>query len=297
MSPALPTAPDDQPDAHGDGGVDVGGGVAHLLADADRPGGWLLTLDRIRQSYVDLDDPTYLDFEYLQGFAEIVDELDPVPPHRLDVTHIGGGALTFARYLQATRPGCSQLVLEPDAALTALVRARLPLPPRSGIRVRPTAGRPGLSSLRDGSADIVVLDAFAGGRVPSDLTTREAIAQIAAVLQPGGVFLANLADGPPLEYTRRVLTTVIGKLPNVVLRTDPAVLKARRFGNLVIAASRAPLPVAQISRRARAAPFPVSVLAGGQLSRFVDNARVLTDADSLRSPAPDEASWRVEGGW
>ena len=45
--------------------------VVELLADSDRPGGCLLLMDRIRQSYVDLDDPTYLDFEYMQAFADV----------------------------------------------------------------------------------------------------------------------------------------------------------------------------------------------------------------------------------
>ena len=76
----------------GSGPVRTPGGVVELLADADRPGGWLLLIDRVRQSYVDLDDPGYLDFEYMQTFASIVDNL---PPGRLRVTHIGGGALSF----------------------------------------------------------------------------------------------------------------------------------------------------------------------------------------------------------
>src|SRR3954447_8149729 len=110
------------------------GGAAELLADADRPGGWLLLVDRIRQSYVDLDDPTYLDFEYVQSFADV---LDALPGGRLAVTHVGGGACTLARYVGVTRPGSPQLVLEPDAELTALVRARLPFPRNARIRVRP----------------------------------------------------------------------------------------------------------------------------------------------------------------
>src|SRR5215831_7934686 len=101
------------------GGVDVRTGRAELLADADRPAGWLLLLDRIRQSYVDLDDPTYLDFEYLRSMADVVDALPPGP---LAVVHVGGGGCTFARYVAATRPGSSQVVLEPDAALIELVR-------------------------------------------------------------------------------------------------------------------------------------------------------------------------------
>jgi hypothetical protein len=99
-------------------------GVVELLADDDRPGGWLLLLDRIRQSYVDLDDPGYLDFEYVQAFADVVDAMPSGP---LAVTHIGGGACTLARYVAQTRPGSPQIVLEPDVALTALVRAPPPM--------------------------------------------------------------------------------------------------------------------------------------------------------------------------
>src|SRR3954454_12398809 len=121
-------------------------GEAELLADADRPGGRLLTVDRIRQSYVDLDDPTYLDFEYVQSFADVIDAL---PPGRLAVTHVGGGACTLARYVAATRPGSPQIVLEPDSDLTALVRSRLPFDRDARIRIRPVGGREGVAGLRD----------------------------------------------------------------------------------------------------------------------------------------------------
>lgn len=258
-----------------------------LLADADRPGGWLLTVDRIRQSYVDLDDPTYLDFEYVQAFADV---LDALPAGPLAVTHVGGGACTLARYLAAVRPGSSQVVLEPDEPLVALVRARLPLPRRSGIRIRPVDGRAGVAALRDASADVVVLDAFHGGRVPAALTTAEFLADVARVLRSGGVFLANVADGPPVTYTRRVLATVRAVLPEYLLIAEPAVLKGRRFGNVVLAASRAALPAAAIRRAAAAAPFPRTVTAA-----FGGAAQPLTDADSMRSPAPPDEVWRIGG--
>src|SRR4051794_16068979 len=159
-------------------------GRVELLADADRPAGWLLTVDRIRQSYVDLDDPTYLDFEYVQAIADV---LDALPPGPLAVTHVGGGACTLARYLAATRPGSPQIVLEPDRELTALVRARLPMPRGARVRVRPVDGRTGIAALRDASADVVVLDAFNGGRVPGSVTTSEFLTDVARVLRPAGV--------------------------------------------------------------------------------------------------------------
>jgi SAM-dependent methyltransferase len=266
-------------------------GAAELLADLDRPSGWVLLIDRVRQSYVDLDDPTYLDFEYMQCLAEIVDALDPGP---LAVTHVGGGAATLARYIATTRPGSSQIILEPDAAMTELVRARLPFPRGARIRIRPVDGRVGMSALADASADVVILDAFHGARVPAELTSAEFVADVARVLRADGVLLVNIADGPPLGYVRRVVATVRAALGEVVLIGDAGVLRGRRFGNLEIAASRAPLPMAAIERSAAGAMFPRRVLGGADLAKLVGRAAVLTDADSMRSPAPPEEAWRVE---
>jgi hypothetical protein len=266
------------------------GGQVELLADADRPGGWLLLLDRIRQSYVDIDDPTYLDFEYVQAFADV---LELLPEGPLAVTHVGGGAFTLARYIAVTRPGSPQIVFEPDAALIATVRARLPFPRAARIRVRATGGRDGVAALADASADVLVLDAFHGGRVPAELSSTEFLTDVARVLRPDGLLLANLADGPPLRYCRRLAATARAVLPVVALRGDAAVFRGRRFGNLVLAASRAPLPVIGLRRVAAAAMFPHRVLAGSQLSAFVAGAAPLTDADSMRSPAPPDEIWRV----
>jgi spermidine synthase len=265
-------------------------GAAELLADADRPGGWLLLLDRIRQSYVDLDDPEYLDFEYMQAFADVVDAMPPGP---LAVTHVGGGACTFARFIGSVRPGSSQIVLEPDAQLTALIRQRLPFERGTRIRIRPVGGREGVAALADGSADLLVLDAFQGGRVPAELTSAEFMADAARVLRPDGVLLVNVADGPPQEFGRRLLAAIRRSLPSAAAIADPAVLKGRRFGNLSLAASRWQLPLDAIGRASARAMFPRRVLAGAELATFVGKARPLTDAEPMRSPAPPDEVWRV----
>ena len=61
----------------------------------------------LRHSYVDLDDPTFLEFAYVRAIASVVDaafpEGEPLVAH-----HLGGGGLTFPRYLAATRPGHAQ---------------------------------------------------------------------------------------------------------------------------------------------------------------------------------------------
>lgn len=171
----------------------------------DESGGVTVVVDGHPQSYVDPHDPGLLTFEYVQHLATCLDALDPPAPQRLTITHLGGAAMTLARYVEHTRPGSPQLVLEPDARLTERVRAHLPLPRGHRIRVRPTDGRAGMAALATDSADVVVLDAFDRGTVPPDLTTLEALAECARVLRPRGVARQprRRADAPLCGQGRR----------------------------------------------------------------------------------------------
>ena len=81
-----------------------------LIADRTRPRGWLLRVGDTDQSYVDLDDPAHLEFDYVQRIADVLDALAP-PGARLRTVHVGGGAFTLPRYLTATRPGSAQVVV------------------------------------------------------------------------------------------------------------------------------------------------------------------------------------------
>ena len=49
------------------------GGLARLLPDTDHPAAYLLTVEDTPQSYVDLDDPAHLEFEYIRRLAHIAD--------------------------------------------------------------------------------------------------------------------------------------------------------------------------------------------------------------------------------
>ncbi|MCC3773088.1 spermidine synthase-like protein, partial [Streptomyces sp. UNOC14_S4] len=73
---------------------DVDWGTAKLLPDVDERRAWLLTVDGSPQSYVDLDDPTHLEFEYAQRIGHVLDTAAE-PGRPLDVLHLGGGALTL----------------------------------------------------------------------------------------------------------------------------------------------------------------------------------------------------------
>ncbi|MFP5371973.1 MAG: spermidine synthase [Actinomycetes bacterium] len=269
------------------GPTPVSGGTAELLADADRDGSWVLLVEGTPQSHVDLDDPTHLEFEYVRRMGHVLDlAADSGTP--LDVVHLGGGALTLPRYVSVTRPGSRQRVVEIDQQLTDLVRAHLPLPRGARVRVRAEDARVGLAALRDASADVVVTDVFAGARTPAHLTTAEFVADARRVLRPEGIFVANVADGPPLRFARAQVATLRSVFRCVCLLAEPGTIRGRRFGNLVAVASDADLPIDGFVRRCAADPMPARVVHGADLARFAGTSRPVLDADAVDSPAPPE---------
>ncbi len=269
------------------GPITVAGGTAELLADADRDGSWMLLLNQTPQSHVDLDDPAHLEFEYVRRMGHVLD-LAGEPGAPLDVVHLGGGALTLPRYVAITRPGSRQRVAEIDEPLTELVRAHLPLPKTARIRVRTADARAALAALPAHSADVVLTDVFAGARIPAHLTTLEFVTDAHRVLRPGGSYAANIADGPPLRFARAQVATLAAVFRHVVVLADAAILRGRRFGNLVAVASDAELPIAALTRRCAADPMPARVVDGSALLSFVGNAQPVLDIVAQASPKPPE---------
>ena len=261
----------------------VASGVAELIPDPDRRAAYSLMLDGAPQSYVDLDDPAHLEFEYIRRMAAAIDLLAP-PGEPLRALHLGGGALTLPRYLAATRPDSPQRVVEIDGPLVELVRRELPLPAKANVRVRVGDARAAVEGMRDGGYDVVVLDVFAGARTPAHLASVEFAREVARVLAPTGRLIANVADGPPLRYARAQVATIRAALPEACLVADAAVLRGRRFGNLVVVAGRTPPPVAELTRRAAGDWFPGRVET--DLDRFAGGVAPVTDSVAVASPLP-----------
>ncbi len=258
-------------------------GIAELLRDADRANGWQLSVDGTPQSYVDLDAPDHLEFEYMRRIGDVVDCL---PGLALDVLHLGGGACTLPRYVAVTRPGSRQMVFEADGPLIELVREQFGLSGVPGLRVRESDGRAGLASRPDNSADLVVLDAFEGAAMSSGLATLECASDVARVLRPAGTYLLNVTDGPGLPFARRVIAAVTAVFAHALLLAEPGTLRGRRFDNLVLAASAVDLPLDEVTRRSASAPFPARCLSGTELKSLQDNAIPLTDAAGAAAPLP-----------
>jgi spermidine synthase len=251
-------------------------------------GGWELDVDGTPQSHVDLDDPTHLHFEYIARMGAVIDRLR-MPRQPLTAVHLGGGALTIPRYIEATRPGSRQQVIELEPALWDLVREELPLPRGTSLRVRIGDAREGLDRLPAGlvgNVDLLVSDVYSGAQTPAHLTTVEFYRSAARFLAPDGVLLVNVADGAGLAFARRQVATVRAVLEHVLVLAEVQTLKGRRFGNLVIAASASPLPTEWLPRLMAAGPHPAKVAQGAELDEFARGARIATDADATPSPKP-----------
>lgn len=265
-----------------DGEVPVSTGTVRLQRE---PGTDQVTVyvNGVPSSSLDLADPAWLEFEYMQQMAAVVDAL---PPGRLDALHLGAAACALPRWLDAVRPGSRQLAVDIDAELVRLVREWFPLPRAPRLRLRVQDARAAVASLPDAGLDVVVRDVFAGTTTPADLTTLEFVTDVARVLRPGGLYVANCADRPPLTLAKAEVATLRRVMADVALVAEPGVLRGRRYGNVVLAAvapggTGAVLDGAGLARALRSLPVPARLVHGDEL------VELTAGAPALRAPAPE----------
>ncbi len=249
---------------------------AAIVSDSERESGRVLVLDGVRNSYVDLDDPTYLDFEYVRAMAAVVDVAwDPGRP--LVAYHLGGGGVTLPRYLAEERPGTRSVVSEIDPGVVEIDTERLGLRTGPDLEVRVEDGREGLRRLEGDSRDLVVGDAFGGRTVPWHLTTLEAMAEVRRVLRPEGVYVANLIDRGPLDFARAEVATLRSVFDHVALLAEPGVHAGTDGGNMVVVGSDERLAPAALARALGERDLTWTARSGEVLARWAGDADVLTD--------------------
>lgn len=268
-------------------------------------GAYELVVDGTPQSHVNLDDPTELFFEYIRRMGHVIDQLPPGP---ITAVHLGAGALTIPRYVEATRPGSRQQVIELEPRLVELVREHLPLPRGASIRMRYGDAREVLGRLPSGLAgtvDLLVVDVFGGANIPAHVTSAEFYAECAALLAPAGVLLVNVADGSGLQFARGQAATLRHVFDDgrtghegdqLAALADTQLLKGRRFGNVVFAASARPLPLEWMPRLLAGGPHPAKVVTGRELVDWIAGAAIVTDQTAVPSPSPARSVFQVRPG-
>ncbi len=241
---------------------------ARVEVDEDRPSGRSLYLDHLRHAYVDLDDPTYLDFRYMRLLADVA-EAQPAGP--LDVLYIGGGGFSLPRWMNETRPGSTNEVLEIDDSLVRIAEAELGLTEADGINVTVGDARLVLADLPTDGFDLIIGDAFASDSVPWHLTTVEVVAELDRLLRPGGAYAMNVIDGGSNGYARAQLATLGEHFDHLgVIVPGDQVAPRRRF-NLILIASEVSVPMVDVD------PLDGELIAEPEIFEFIGDAQVLTD--------------------
>jgi len=143
----------------------------------------------------------------------------------------------------ATRPGSHNLVLELDPEVLATAHEELGLVTGAGLEVPTGDARPGIGEVPSAAVHLVVGDAFGGLAVLWHLATREMVTEVARVLRPGGLYILNVIDYPPLRFARAELATLRDVFPHVGVLGPATLATGRSGGNVILVASDAALPV------------------------------------------------------
>ena len=251
---------------------------ARSEADAGDDSRRLLVLDDGWHSKVDIDDPTYLEFEYVRAFRIAIDAWRK-PPEKIRALHIGGGGFTMPRYLKATRPGSDNLVFEVDPKLVRFDERQLGLKLAPDLRAQTGDGRQNLRRQPSQAWDVVIGDAFGGQSVPWHLATREVTKDIQRVIAPGGLYVLNVIDSPPQGFIKAEIATVMSVFKHVAVLSYPEAFAGRIGANFVLVAADTPLPLPDLAALLAADEENIGmrVLVGGELKAFVGDAIVLTD--------------------
>jgi spermidine synthase len=237
----------------------------------------LLRMDTLRHAYVDLDDPTHLEFAYTRLLGDVSDAIAP-PSAPIHVLHLGGGGFTLPRYVEATRPGSTNRVLELDPLVLQVAREELGLTTSDRLSVVIGDGRLSMAEEPAGRYDLVIGDAFAGPAVPWHLTTTEFVAQIRRVLSPGGIYASNIIDHPPLELARAKLATLAAVFDFVGIYGPASRVEGSSGGNVILLASDQPLPETAILEANAAHGGDASLATGeAEIATFIDGAPLLRD--------------------
>lgn len=267
------------------------------MLEADRwvPGAVQLVIDGTPQSHVNLRHPDELFFEYIRRIGHVID-LFRTPGAPISALHLGGGAYSLPRYIEATRPGSRQQIIELEGSLVDLVRTAAPLPKSAPIRVRRGDARELLGKLPGGmrnALDLVVIDIFDGDHTPARVASREFYELVLPYLGPDAVLCVNVADGRERRFVRGQIATLQSLFPAVIAIAEPGILKGRRFGNIVLVASQQARDanrndLSWLPRLLAAGPHPARLLQGKELDEFVAGAAPVVDETATDSPSPEQ---------
>ena len=104
---------------------------------------------------------------------------------------------------------------------------------------------------------------------------------------PVGLFLLNLSDRAPFAGTRDVVAGLRTHFGALVVSAEPATLRGRRPGNVLVVAGCTSVPDQALVRSPRTSAAPYRVLAGADVERFLGGGTPRTDPARGEGSSPE----------
>jgi spermidine synthase len=238
---------------------------ATIEPDPFTGGGYVLSIGGAEQSHVNLADPGDIFYEYLRRIGHVVDLAAPWG-EPISALHLGAGALTLARYIQATRPGSVQYAVELERELLDFVLAQLPLPPGTELHTLIGDARAALTELPpDLRFDVVILDIFSGPEAPEHIACTAFYQEAAARLTARGVLVVNVGDEPGLTLVRSQVAALRRAVGDVSACAEAGMFTGRYPGNIILTGTQGPWPQVWTAALTARGPHPAKVLSGVEL--------------------------------
>ena len=243
---------------------------AAIERDEFTDGGYILSIGGAEQSHVNLAEPDDIFYEYLRRIGHIVDLAAPWG-EPVTALHLGAGALTLARYIQATRPGSVQYAVELERELLDFVQERLPMPEGTELHTVIGDAREALATLPpELRFDVVILDIFSGPEAPAHIACTEFYREAAARLTPRGVLVVNVGDEPGLTLVRSQVAALRRAMADVAAFAESGLFSGRYPGNIILAGTQGPWPVQWTAALTARGPHPAKVLTGVELDAIAE---------------------------
>ena len=238
---------------------------ATIEPDAFTEGSFVLSIGGAEQSHVNLAEPGEIFYEYLRRIGHVVDLAAPAG-EPVSALHLGAGALTLARYIQATRPGSLQYAVELERELLDFVLQQLPMPAGTVLHTLIGDARDALAELPAGLRfDVVILDIFSGPEAPAHIAGAGFYTEAAARLTPDGVLIVNVGDEPGLTLVRSQVAALRQVMDGVAAFAESGMFAGRHPGNIILIGTRGPWPAGWTEELTARGPHPGTVLAGVDL--------------------------------
>ncbi len=246
---------------------------ATIEPDGWTEGSYILSIGGAEQSHVNLAHPAEIFYEYLRRIGHVVDLAAPSGAP-IAALHLGAGALTLARYIQATRPGSIQHAVELERELLDFVLQQFPLPTGTQLTTHIGDARYALADLASGlTFDVVILDIFSGPEAPEHIACNEFYEEAAARLAPGGVLIVNVGDETGLTLVRsqiNALRRAMSPTGDVAAFAQSGMFSGRFPGNIILVGTTFAWPGEWTGQLVAKGPHPATVLSGVDLDRLAE---------------------------